>query len=90
MENTDFDWLNGNWASNLEFSTLDSPRAGTAAEPASQAAERVDQTALDLYLFSSQMENVSKVSVSRIQTIQQKSFFDTSTATTNLLAFPRL
>ena len=44
MENTDFDWLNGNWASNLEFSTLDSPRAGTAAEPASQAAERADQT----------------------------------------------
>jgi hypothetical protein len=44
MENTDFDWLNGNWASNLEFLTSDSPRAGTAAEPASQAGERVDQT----------------------------------------------
>jgi hypothetical protein len=50
MENTDFDWLNGNWALNLEFSTFDSPRAGTAAEqaspvaqPASQAAERVDK-----------------------------------------------
>jgi hypothetical protein len=44
MEQTDFDWLNGNWASNLEFSALDSPRAGIAAEPASQAAERADQT----------------------------------------------
>ena len=44
MENTDFDWLNGNRASNLEFPISDSPRAGTAAEPASQAAERVDQT----------------------------------------------
>jgi hypothetical protein len=44
MENTDFDWLNGNWASNFEFSASDSPRAGTAAEPASQAGERVDQT----------------------------------------------
>lgn len=42
MENIEFDWLDGNWASNLEFSTSDSPRAGTAAEPASQAAERVD------------------------------------------------
>jgi hypothetical protein len=44
MENTDFDSLNNNWASNLEFSTLDSPKAGIAAEPASQAAELVDQT----------------------------------------------
>ncbi len=42
MENIEFDWLDGNWASNIEFSTSDSPRAGTAAEPASQAAERVD------------------------------------------------
>jgi hypothetical protein len=25
MENTDFDWLNSNWASNLEFSAFDSP-----------------------------------------------------------------
>jgi len=44
IENTDFDWLNGNWASNVEFLTSDSPRAGTAAEPDSQAGERVDQT----------------------------------------------
>ena len=44
IENTDFDWLNGNWASNVEFLTSDSPRAGTAAEPDSQASERVDQT----------------------------------------------
>jgi hypothetical protein len=44
MENTDFDWLNGNWASNFECLTSDSPRAVTAAEPASQAGERVDQT----------------------------------------------
>lgn len=36
MENIDFDWLNSNWASNLEFRTPDSPRAGTAAELASQ------------------------------------------------------
>jgi hypothetical protein len=51
MENTDFDWLNGNWALNLEFSTLDSPRAGTAAELASQVAERVDQTGLERALL---------------------------------------
>jgi hypothetical protein len=44
MENTDFDWLNGNWASNLDFSGFDSPRAATAAKPASQASERVNQT----------------------------------------------
>jgi hypothetical protein len=44
MENTDFDWLNGNWAADLEFLTSESPRAGTAAEPASQVGERVDQT----------------------------------------------
>lgn len=50
----------------------------------------LDTQAVDLYLFSSQMENVSKVSVFRNQTIQQTSFFDTSTATTNLLAFLRL
>jgi hypothetical protein len=43
MENIEFNWLDGNWASNLEFSTSDSPRAGTDAEPASQAAEQVDQ-----------------------------------------------
>ena len=47
MENIDFDWLDGNWASNYEtpeFLTSDSPRAGTAAEQrASQAAERVDR-----------------------------------------------
>ena len=42
MENTDFDWLNDSWASNLEFSGFDSPRAGTATE-ASQTADRVDQ-----------------------------------------------
>jgi hypothetical protein len=42
MENTDFDWLNGNWALNLEFSTFDSPGAGIAAELASQAGDRVD------------------------------------------------
>jgi hypothetical protein len=42
MENTDFDWLNSNWASNIKFSTFDSPRASTAAE-ASQTADRVDQ-----------------------------------------------
>jgi hypothetical protein len=35
MENTDFDWQNGNRTSNLEFPISDSPRAGTAAEPAS-------------------------------------------------------
>jgi hypothetical protein len=40
MENTDFDWLDGNWASNLEFPIS---RAGTVAEPASQAAERIDE-----------------------------------------------
>jgi hypothetical protein len=39
METTDFDWLNGSWASDLEFLPSDSPRAGTAAEPASQAGE---------------------------------------------------
>jgi hypothetical protein len=44
MENTDFDWLNGSWALNLEFSGFDSPRAGTAVE-ASQTADRVDQPA---------------------------------------------
>jgi len=44
MENADFDWLDSNWASNFEFSTSDSPRPGIAAEPASQASERVDQT----------------------------------------------
>jgi hypothetical protein len=43
MENIDYDWLNGNWASNLEFPISDSPRAGTVAEPASQAAELVDE-----------------------------------------------
>jgi hypothetical protein len=43
MENIEFDRLDSNWASDLEFSTFDSSRAGTAAEPASQAAERVDQ-----------------------------------------------
>ena len=42
MENTDYDWLNGNWASNLESPISDSPRAGTVAEPASQAAELVE------------------------------------------------
>jgi hypothetical protein len=50
MENTDFDWLNGNWASDLEFFTSNSPRAGTAAEPASQAGGRVDQTGSELAL----------------------------------------
>ncbi|RDL36560.1 Uncharacterized protein BP5553_05912 [Venustampulla echinocandica] len=50
MEN---DWLDGNWASDYgtpEFLTSNRPRAGTAAEqaspvaqPASQAAERVDE-----------------------------------------------
>jgi hypothetical protein len=43
MENTDFDWLDGNRASNLEFPISNSPRAGIAAEPASQAAKRVDE-----------------------------------------------
>jgi hypothetical protein len=43
MENTDFDWLNSDWASNVEFPISDSPRAGTVAEPASQAAELVDE-----------------------------------------------
>lgn len=43
MENTDFDWLNGNWVSDIEFSAFDSPRAGTAAEQASQTTDRVDQ-----------------------------------------------
>ncbi|KAH8781606.1 hypothetical protein BGZ57DRAFT_926385 [Hyaloscypha finlandica] len=50
METTDFDWLNGNWASDLELLPSDSPRAGTAAEPASQAGERVDQTGSELAL----------------------------------------
>jgi hypothetical protein len=50
METTDFDWLNGNWASDLEFLPSDSPRASTAAEPASQAGEQVDQTSSDLAL----------------------------------------
>ncbi|KAI9762389.1 MAG: hypothetical protein M1840_001250 [Geoglossum simile] len=50
MENTDFDWLNGNWASNLEFFTSNSPKAGTAAEPASQAGGRVDLTGSELAL----------------------------------------
>lgn len=54
MEN---DWLDGNWASDYgtpEFLTSDGPRAGTAAEqaspvaqPASQAAERVDEPGND-------------------------------------------
>jgi hypothetical protein len=43
----DDDWLDGNWASDYgtpEFLTSDDPRAGTATEqPASQAAEHVDQ-----------------------------------------------
>jgi hypothetical protein len=43
MENTDFDWLNSDWASNVEFPISDSPRAGTVAKPASQAAEPVDE-----------------------------------------------
>lgn len=34
MEHIDFDWLSGNWASNLKFSTFDSPRDSTTAEPA--------------------------------------------------------
>jgi hypothetical protein len=50
METTDFDWLNGNWASDLEFLPSDSPRAGIAAEPASQVGERVDQTGSELAL----------------------------------------
>src|SRR5277367_770599 len=36
MENIDFDWLDGDYALNYEFSTSSSPRA-------SPAAERVDQ-----------------------------------------------
>ena len=51
MENTDFNWLNGNRASNLEFSILDSPRASIAAEPASQAAEQVDLTGSERVLL---------------------------------------
>ena len=47
MEDIDFDWLDGNWASNNETPevlTSNSPRAGIAAEQrASQAAEQVDQ-----------------------------------------------
>jgi hypothetical protein len=43
MENTDFDWLNSDWASNVEFLISDSPRAGTVAEPASQAVKPVDE-----------------------------------------------
>jgi len=38
MENTEFDWLDGTWASNYEipeFSASDNPRAGIAAEPVS-------------------------------------------------------
>ena len=50
MENTDFDWLNSNWASDLEFSTSNSPRAGIAAEPASQAGGRVEQTGSEFAL----------------------------------------
>jgi hypothetical protein len=41
MENTDFEWLNGNWVSNLDFLTSDSAGLGITAGPASQAAERV-------------------------------------------------
>jgi hypothetical protein len=47
MEDIDFDWLDGNWASNIETPevlTSNSPRAGIAAvQRASQAAEQVDQ-----------------------------------------------
>jgi len=46
MENIDFDWLDGNFPLNYgtpECSTSGSPRAGTAADQASPAAERVDQ-----------------------------------------------
>ena len=46
MENVDFDWLDGNYAlyyGTPRCSTSSSPRAGTAAEQASPAAERVDQ-----------------------------------------------
>jgi len=50
METTDFDWLNGNWALDLEILPPDSPRAGTAVEAASQAGERVDQTGSELAL----------------------------------------
>jgi hypothetical protein len=46
MENTDFDWLDGNFDLNYrtpECSASGSPRASTTAEQASPAAERVDQ-----------------------------------------------
>ena len=44
MENADFDdWLDTDWISNYETLASDSPIAGTAAEPASQVVERVDQ-----------------------------------------------
>ena len=44
--NIENDWLDDNWASDYgtpEFLTSDRLRASTAVEPASQAAERVDQ-----------------------------------------------
>jgi hypothetical protein len=74
MENTDFDWLNGNWAPNLEFSTFDSPRAGTTAEqaspvaqPASQAAERVDEpVAIMYYRFSDLVVGMLTSNMTRI------------------------
>ena len=53
----EYDWLDGNWASDYgtpEFLTSDGPRAGTAVEPASlvvqpasQAAERIDEPGRD-------------------------------------------
>jgi hypothetical protein len=51
METTDLDWLNGNLASNLEYLPSNSLRAVTAAEPGSQAGERVDQTGSELALL---------------------------------------
>ena len=54
MENTDFDWLNGDWDSNLEVPISNSPRAGIVAEQrASQAAEQVDNQVANMhYHFS--------------------------------------
>lgn len=50
MESTDFDWLDDNWPSNHEPVASNSFIVGTSAEPASQAAERVDQPSSEFAL----------------------------------------
>jgi hypothetical protein len=49
MENTDFDWLNGNWASNIEFSAFNSPQL--LNQPAKPRIELINQANMH-YHFS--------------------------------------